>query len=162
MFSMGIMRPESRGWVKLASADPKAAPSIRFNYLDTPGDRRVMIDGLRRTRAMAAQKAFDGLRTTEVAPGPDVQSDDEILAWLRSAGSSEYHPCSTCRMGTGEDSVVDEAGRVHGLDALRVVDASIMPHNVTANLNAPVIMIAEKLADSIGGKAPLAPLRPAA
>ena len=162
MFSMGIMRPESRGWVKLASADPKAAPRIRFNYLDAEADRRVMIDGLRRTREMAAQQAFDGLRTAEMSPGPDAKSDAEILAWLRSAGSSEYHPCSTCRMGTGEDSVVDEEARVHGLEALRVVDASIMPHNVTANLNAPVIMLAEKLADAIAGKAPLAPLRPAA
>jgi choline dehydrogenase len=162
MFSMGIMRPESRGWVTLASADPRQAPRIRFNYLDAEADRRVMIDGLRRTREMAAQRAFDGLRTQEVSPGPGAQSDAEIVAWLRAAGSSEYHPCSTCRMGTGADSVVDEAARVHGLEALRVVDASIMPHNVTANLNAPVIMLAEKLADAIAGRAPLAPLRPAA
>ena len=161
MFSMGIMRPESRGSVTLGSADPKRPPLIRFNYLAAEADRRVMVEGVKRTRTMAAQRGFDGLRGAELTPGPAAESDAEILAWLRSAGSSEYHPCATCRMGTGEDSVVDEAARVHGLDALRVVDASIMPHNVTANLNAPVIMLAEKLADVIAGRPPLAPLRPA-
>jgi len=158
MFSMGIMRPESRGRVWLKSADPRAHPSIVFNYLEAESDRRVMVDGLRRTREMAAQPAFDGLRKEEMAPGSDAQSDKDILAWIRSIGSTEYHPCSTCRMGTGDDSVTDGLGRVHQVEALRVVDASIMPHNVTANLNAPVIMIAEKLADAIAGKPALAPL----
>ncbi len=152
MFSMGIMRPESQGRVALKSADPRAHPSILFNYLETPGDRRVMIDGLRRTREMAAQPAFDALRRVELSPGADVRSDAEILAWLAADGTTEYHPCSTCRMGTGDDAVTDDEGRVHGVDALRVVDASIMPHNVTANLNAPVIMMAEKLADAIAGE----------
>jgi choline dehydrogenase len=149
MFSMGIMRPQSRGRIALKSADPQAQPSILFNYLDTESDRRVMIDGLHRTREMAAQRAFEGLRGGELSPGIDVQSDTEILAWLAAEGTTEYHPCSTCRMGTGDDSVTDGEGRVHGVEGLRVVDASIMPHNVTANLNAPVIMIAEKLADVI-------------
>ena len=152
MFSMGIMRPESQGRVTLKSADPRAHPSILFNYLDIEADRRVMINGLRRTREIATQRAFDDLRSVEMSPGPGVQSDTEIQAWLAAEGSSEYHPCSTCRMGTGDDAVTDDKARVHGVDGLRVVDASIMPHNVTANLNAPVIMIAEKLADTIAGK----------
>jgi len=151
MFSMGIMRPQSRGRIALKSADPHAQPSILFNYLDTESDRRVMIEGLRRTRKMAAQRAFDELRGDELSPGVDVQSDTEILAWLAAEGTTEFHPCSTCRMGTGDDTVTDGEGRVHGVEGLRVVDASIMPHNVTANLNAPVIMIAEKLADVIVG-----------
>jgi len=157
MFSMGLMRPQSRGHVALKSADPMAHPAIVFNYFATERDRRIMIDGLRRTREMAAQRAFDGLRQGETAPGPDIRSDDEIMAWMRSVASSEYHPCSSCRMGIGEDSVTDGEGRVHETEGLRVVDASIMPHNVTANLNAPVIMIAEKLADVIRGKSPLPP-----
>ncbi len=152
MFSMGHMRPESRGRIALKSTDPRCQPSIVFNYLDTRGDRQAMIDGLRLTREMAAQSAFDKLRGAELSPGPDVRSDVEILTWLAAEGTSEFHPCSTCRMGSGDDSVTDGEGRVHGVDGLRVVDASIMPHNVTANLNAPVIMIAEKIADLIAGK----------
>jgi choline dehydrogenase len=149
MFSMGIMRPESRGRIALKSADPSDHPSMLFNYLDTEGDRRVMINGLHRTREMAAQRAFDDLCGVELSPGVEVQSDAEILAWFAVEGTTEFHPCSTCRMGVGDDAVTDDEGRVHGVDGLRVVDASIMPHNVTANLNAPVIMIAEKIADTI-------------
>jgi len=157
MFSMGLMRPEARGQVSLKSADPSAHPAIVFNYFATEKDRRAMIAGVHRTREMARQRAFDGMRLGEIAPGPDVRTDDEIMAWLRSAASTEYHPCSTCRMGVGEDSVTDGEGRVHETEGLRVVDGSIMPHNVTANLNAPIIMIAEKLADAILGNAPLPP-----
>jgi choline dehydrogenase len=152
MFSMGIMRPASRGRVKLKTANPADHPSIRFNYLETESDRRVMIDGVRRTREMVQQRAWDGLRGTELTPGPAAKTDAEILAWIRSIGSTEYHPSSSCRMGTDESAVTDGAGRVHGVDALRVIDASIMPNNVTANLNAPVIMMAEKLADAIRGR----------
>jgi choline dehydrogenase len=159
MFSMGLMRPESRGHVTLKSADPTEHPAIVFNYFATERDRRIMIDGLHRTREMASQRAFDGLRQGETAPGPDIQSDEEIMTWMRSVASTEYHPCSTCRMGVREDSVTDGEGRVHETEGLRVVDASIMPHNVTANLNAPVIMIAEKLADVIRGKSPVPPSR---
>jgi choline dehydrogenase len=152
MFSMGIMRPASRGWVKLKSTNPAEYPSFRFNYLEAESDQRQMIDGLRRTRDMVRQKAWDGLRGPEIEPGPDVTTDKDILAWIRANGSTEFHPCSTCRMGTDEGSVTDGAGRVHGVEGLRVIDASIMPNNVTANLNAPVIMIAEKLADAIRGR----------
>lgn len=157
MFSMGLMRPESQGSVTLTSADPASAPVIRFNYFEREKDRRVMIDGVRRTREMAAQRAFGGLNVGAIEPGDDVQTDDEIFAWLQCVVSTEYHPCSTCRMGTDEDSVTDGGGRVHGVERLRVVDASIMPSNVTANLNAPVTMIAEKLSDAILGKTPLPP-----
>ena len=158
MFSMGIMRPASRGRVWLKSANPVEYPAIRFDYLQAKSDRREMIDGVRRTREMVASQAWDELRGAEIAPGPGARSDEDILAWIRSVGSTEYHPCSTCRMGTGEDSVTDGEGRVHELEGLRVIDASIMPNNVTANLNAPVIMLAEKLADAVAGKPPLAPL----
>ena len=158
MFSMGIMRPSSQGRVRLATASPNDHPAIRFNYLEAEDDRRQMIDGVRKTREMVHQKAWDELRGTELTPGPQARTDEEILAWIRSIGSTEYHPCSTCRMGTDERSVTDAEGRVHELEGLRIVDASIMPSNVTANLNAPVIMMAEKIADAIAGKAPLAPL----
>lgn len=149
MFSMGLMRPESRGSVTLKSGSPLAKPALVYNFLQAPGDQQAMINGVRRTRVMAAQQAFDGLRTTELEPGGDVQSDAEILDWLRATASTEFHPSSTCRMGTGDNAVTDGQGRVHTLDGLRVIDASIMPHNVTANLNAPVLMLAEKLAEVI-------------
>lgn len=152
MFSMGLMRPASRGWVKLRSVDPNKYPAIRFNYLEAESDRRQLIDGVRRTREMVRQRAWDELRGKEMTPGPEAKTDEEILSWIRSIGSTEYHPCSSCRMGTDESSVTDGAGRVHGLEALRVIDASIMPNNVTGNLNAPVIMIAEKLADAMRGR----------
>ena len=160
MFSMGIMRPASRGMVRLKSADPTRHPTIRFNYLEAPGDCREMVDGIHRTREMAAQGAWDEFRGPELSPGPAVQTDAEILAWLRSIGATEYHPCSSCRMGVDEMSVTDAAGRVHDVEGLRVIDASIMPNNITANLNAPVIMMAEKLSDVVLGKPPLAPLYP--
>ena len=160
MFSLGLMRPKSRGAVRLKSANPREHPAIRFNYLEAASDCRVMVDGVRRTREMAVQSEWDALRGSELTPGPDVQTDAEILAWVRSAGSTEYHPCSTCRMGVDEQSVTDTVGRVHGVEGLRIVDASIMAHNVTANLNAPVIMLAEKLADAIRDRPPLPPLNP--
>ena len=149
MFSMGLMRPLSKGTIRLKSSNPKAHPELKYNFFSNPIDERAMIDGLRKTRNMASQTAFDGLRTVETSPGPSVQSDNEISSWLRANASTEYHPCSTCRMGTSENSVTDSNGLVHETEGLRVVDASIMPNNVTANLNAPVLMIAEKLADEI-------------
>ena len=158
MLSLGIMRPQSQGRVQLKSANPGEHPAIRFNYLEARDDCEVMIDGVRRTREIVAQKAWDELRGEELTPGPRAQTDDEILAWIRSVGSTEYHPCSTCRMGTDETSVTDSNGLVHDVDGLRVVDASIMPSNITGNLNAPVIMMAEKIADTVVGNSPLAPL----
>lgn len=149
MFSMGLMRPESRGSVTLKSANPEEHPKLVYNFFASHNDRRVMINGLKRTREMASQQAFDLLRNEELSPGSDIVSDKDILAWLKATASSEYHPSSTCRMGLGDDSVTDPAGKVHNTEGLRIIDASIMPHNVTANLNAPVIMMAEKLSDEI-------------
>ncbi len=156
---VGPMRPTSRGRVKLRSADPRAHPSILFNYLTTAQDRQEFRDGIKLTREIFSQKAFDGLRGPELAPGPGVQTDAEIDAHLRKKAESAYHPSCTCRMGLPTDSmaVVDGAGRVHGLEGLRVIDASIMPNVVSGNLNAPTIMMAEKLADSIQGLPPLPP-----
>jgi choline dehydrogenase len=159
MFSMGIMRPASRGRVKLLSANPAQAPSIRFNYLEAESDRREIIDGVRRTREMAHQRAWDEFRGEELTPGPQIQTDAEILAWIRSEGSAEFHPCSTCRMGVDKMAVTDAAGRLYGVEGLRVIDASVMPNSVTANLHAPVMMMAEKLADAVAGKQMLPPLR---
>ena len=151
MLSMGLMRPKSRGRVWLTTVDPRHSPAIVFNYLQHDHDADVMVKALGRTREMVRQPAFDPWRAEELMPGEDVRSDAELRAWLAQTGSSEYHPCSTCRMGTGDNSVTDHQGRVHDTEALRVVDASIMPHNVTANLNAPVLMMAEKLADAVRG-----------
>jgi choline dehydrogenase len=149
MFSMGLMRPLSKGTIRLKSSNPKAHPELKYNFFSNSLDEKAMIDGLHKTREMASQAAFDGLRTVETSPGPSVKSDKEISSWLRANATTEYHPCSTCRMGNNENSVTDTNGLVHETDGLRVVDASIMPGNVTANLNAPVLMIAEKLADAI-------------
>ena len=155
---LDLMRPTSRGRVQLASADPRRAPSIVFNYLETESDRQEVIDGLRLTREILAQKAFEPYDDGEISPGGDVQRDEEVLAWARATGDTEYHPTSTCTMGTGDDAVVDGALRVHGLEGLRVADASIMPKVVTANTNSATIMIGEKAADIIAGKPPLEPL----
>jgi choline dehydrogenase len=156
---VGPMRPTSSGRVALRSADPKEPPSILFNYMATEGDREEMRASVRLTREILAQKAFDPYRGPELAPGPDVQSDAEIDAFVRAKGESAYHPSCTCRMGPRSDrmAVVDDACRVFGVDGLRVVDASIMPSIVSGNLNAPTIMIAEKAADLIRGRQPLPP-----
>lgn len=154
---IGPMRPESRGWVKLASADPTAAPRIRFNYFSTDRDRREFRDGIKLTREILNQPALAAFNDGELAPGPDVKTDAEIDAFAREMVESAYHPSCTCAMGPASDpmAVTDSQGRVHGLTGLRVVDSSIMPSVVSGNLNAPTIMLAEKLADVIRGKEPL-------
>ncbi len=154
---VGPMRSQSRGEVTLKSADPKEAPRILFNYLSQEADRQEFRAAVRLTREVFAQQAFDPFRGPELAPGPEVQSDAEIDAFVREHVESAYHPSCSCKMGTDQMSVVDGAGKVHGLEALRVVDASIMPSIVSGNLNAPTIMLAEKLADTIRGRAPLPP-----
>jgi choline dehydrogenase len=157
------MRATSRGWIKLKSADPKAHPAIQFNYLQTEQDRWEFRTGIKLTREIFAQKAFDPFRGPELAPGPDVQSDSEIDAYARKKVESAYHPSCSCKMGLASDpmAVVDDEARVHGLESLRVVDASIMPTIVSGNLNAPTIMMAERLADAILGR-PLLPRSDAA
>jgi choline dehydrogenase len=152
---VGPMRPTSRGAVTLKTASPKDAPRILFNYMATEQDRKEMRAGIRLTREIFSQAAFDKYRGDAVSPKDDVQTDAEIDAHIRAHGESALHPSCTCRMGTDAMAVTDGAGRVHGIAHLRVVDASIMPDVVSGNLNAPTIMLAEKIADAIRGKAPL-------
>jgi len=151
-YYFSLMRPTSTGQVWLESADPMAAPRFVFNYLETAADREQAIESVRTIREIVRQRAWDEHRGIELTPGPAVQSDAELLAWLRTAAGTNYHPCCTCRMGHGSDAVTDADGRVHGVEGLRVVDASIMPSIVTGNLNAPTIMMAEKIADNILGR----------
>lgn len=154
---VGPMRPESRGSVSLGSSNHRDAPHIFFNYMAAERDRREMRDGVRLTREILAQSPLDEFRGKELDPGPEIESDEAIDAWVRRKVESAYHPCATCRMGHDEQAVVDGAGRVHGVDGLRVVDASIMPRIVSGNLNAPTIMMAEKLADAIRDREAAAP-----
>ncbi len=156
---VGPMRPTSRGRLWLRSADPWEPPAFVFNYMATESDRQEMREAVRLTREIFAQPAFDELRGAELAPGAGVESDAKIDAFVRAQGESAYHPACTCKMGPQSDptAVVDAEGRVHGLEGLRVVDASIMPDIVSGNLNAPTIMLAEKLADRIRGRDPLPP-----
>jgi choline dehydrogenase len=154
---IGPMRSPSRGWVRLASADPAEAPRIRFNYMSHPDDWAAMRAAVRLTREIFAQPAFNRYRGREIQPGDTVQTDAEIDAVVREKVESAYHPCGTCRMGRVEDpwAVVDPACRVIRLEGLRVIDSSIMPTITTGNLNAPTIMIGEKGADHVRGRAPL-------
>ncbi|MBT4891054.1 MAG: choline dehydrogenase [Rhodospirillales bacterium] len=148
-------KPESRGYVKLQSSDPKDPPKMRFNYLEHQDDVIAMRRGFKLTREIIAQSSFDPYRNHEIRPGPDVIKDDEIDAWIRQFSGTSYHPSRTCKMGTDEQAVVDPETRVHGIDGLRVVDSSIMPVITNGNLNAPTIMIGEKASDIILGKDPL-------
>ena len=154
---VGPMRPTSRGHVRIHSPKASSAPRIVFNYLSTEQDRKEFRAAIRLTREVFAQAAFDRFRGEELSPGPAVQTDAEIDAHIRSQAETAYHPSCSCRMGHDEMAVVDDAGRVHGVQNLRVVDASIMPAVVSGNLNAPTIMLAEKLADAIRGRPALAP-----
>ena len=153
-----LMKPMSRGSITLQSANPKDAPSILFNYLKTEEDRRVVIEGFRLTRTLLAQQSFDNFRDGELVPGSDVNTDKEIMAWAKVNGETEYHPTSSCSMGLSDYDVVDGDLKVHEIDSLRVVDASIMPEIVTANTHATTLMIAEKAADNILNNSALTPL----
>jgi choline dehydrogenase len=157
---VGPMRPTSIGQVRLRSADPREPPSILFNYMATEGDREEMRAAVRLTRELFAQRAFDPYLGPELAPGAEVETDPEIDAFVRARAESAYHPCGTCKMGPDSDpsAVVDRECRVHGVEGLRVVDASVMPSIPSCNLNAPTIMLAEKAADLIRGREPLEPL----
>jgi len=155
---VGPMRSKSRGWVRLASRDPRDKPRILFNYLSQPEDWIEMRACVRLTREIFAQAAFDRYRGREIQPGPAVQSDAEIDAFIRDKVESAYHPSCSCKMGAADDplAVVDPELKVRGLERLRVVDSSIMPAVTTGNLNAPTIMLAEKAADHILGRGMLA------
>ncbi|MGD0431648.1 MAG: GMC family oxidoreductase N-terminal domain-containing protein, partial [Acetobacteraceae bacterium] len=138
------VRPDSRGTIMARTSDPITAPAITPNYLSDPGDARVLIAGMRFTRDIFAAPAIAEYSVQETLPGPDVQTDDELIDYARHFGNTIYHPVGTCRMGQGPSAVVDDRLRVHGLSGLRVIDASIMPTLTTGNTNAPAIMIGEK------------------
>jgi choline dehydrogenase len=151
---VGPMRSASRGWVRLASSNPLDKPRILFNYLSAPEDWTEMRACVRLTREIFGQRAFDRYRGREIQPGKDVQTDEQIDAFIRAKVESAYHPSCSCKMGSAQDAmaVVDPETRVHGVQGLRVVDSSIMPSITTGNLNAPTIMLAEKAADHILGR----------
>ena len=156
---VGPMRSKSRGWVRLASANPLDKPRVMFNYLSHADDITEMRACVRLTREIFAQPAFDQYRGREIQPGADVQTDAQIDEFARSKVESAYHPSCSCKMGGNDDplAVVDPQAKVHGLEGLRIVDSSIMPSITTGNLNAPTIMLAEKAADHIIGRGLLAP-----
>ncbi len=152
---VGSMRTPSRGQVHARSRDPHQHPSILFNYQSTDQDWQEFRDAIRITREIVAQPALDPYRGREISPGADCRTDAELDAFVRARAETAYHPSCSCAMGTDAMSVVDGQGRVHGMQGLRVVDASIMPRIITGNLNATTIMIAEKIADRIRGREPL-------
>jgi len=152
------VRPESRGHIRIRSADPSVYPAIVPNYLSDPLDQEVAVAGLKWGRKIASQPALAPYIESEMTPGEAFKRDRDLLAYAKAAGGTIYHPVGTCQMGHGPQAVVDPALRVRGVEGLRVVDASVMPRLVSGNTNAPTIMIAEKAADLILGKAPAAAL----
>ncbi len=156
---VGPMRSTSRGAVTLRSAAPQDAPVIRFNYMSQPQDWDDFRTSIRLTREIFAQNAFAPFVDHEIQPGVSVQSDDDLDAFIAEHAESAFHPCGTCRMGRADDpnAVVDPEGRVIGVDGLRVADSSIFPRITNGNLNAPSIMVGEKIADHLAGLDPLAP-----
>ena len=155
---VGPMYSNSRGTVHITSTDPRAKPALRFNYLSTDEDRREWVEAVRHARRILSQPAMDPFNGGEVSPGPEVSTDDQILAWVRRDAETALHPSCTARMGVGEDSALDpETLEVHGTRGLRVVDASSMPYVTNGNIYAPVMMLAEKAADLILGNTPLPP-----
>ena len=149
---MGSMRSKSRGRVQLKSKNPHDHPSILFNYMSHEEDWHEFRAGVRITREIMHQQALAPYLGNEISPGDKVNTDAEIDAFVRAHAETAYHPSGSCAMGYDDMAVVDSEGRVHGLEGLRVIDASIMPLIITGNLNAPTIMMAEKIADSIRGR----------
>jgi choline dehydrogenase len=141
------LRPESLGSIHVRSPDPRAQPAIRFNFLADPIDQQAMTAGFRMMRRIVDAQPMDRYRGEEFSPGAAVQSDEEILTWIRNNSQTAYHPIGTCRMGSGPNAVVDDKLKVHGLEGLRVADASIFPTMPSGNTNAPSIMVGEKAAD---------------
>ncbi|MCP8462321.1 choline dehydrogenase [Pseudomonas sp. ZM23] len=149
---VGSMRSPSRGRIHLTSRDPRKHPSILFNYMSTEQDWQEFRDAIRITREIMNQPALDPYRGREISPGLDKQSDADLDAFVREHAETAFHPSCSCKMGEDDMAVVDGEGRVHGMEGLRVIDASIMPLIITGNLNATTIMMAEKLADKVRGR----------
>lgn len=154
---VGSMRSPSRGRVQIKSRDPHQHPSILFNYMSCKQDWEEFRAAIRITREIMAQPALDPYRGEEISPGKHIVTDEQLDQFVRERAETAFHPCGTCKMGSDAMAVVDGEGRVHGIDNLRVIDASIMPLIITGNLNATTIMIAEKIADKIRGREPLTP-----
>jgi choline dehydrogenase len=154
---IGPMYSDARGTVKITSTDPRVHPALRFNYLSTEQDRREWVEAIAVARDILNQPALAPFNGGEISPGPDVRTDDQVLDWVAREGETALHPSCTCRMGTDARSVVDPTTmRVHGVDGLRVVDASAMPYITNGNIYAPVMMLAEKASDLVLGRSPLA------
>ena len=155
---VGPMYSDARGSVKIKNSDPFTKPALRFNYLSTEQDRREWVEAVRVARNILTQKAMDEYNGGETSPGPTVSTDEEILDWVRRDGETALHPSCTAKMGTDVMSVVDpQTMRVHGVEGLRICDASVFPYVTNGNIYAPVMMVAEKAADLILGKTPLPP-----
>jgi choline dehydrogenase len=153
---VGPMYSDARGSVQIRSSDPRQPPALRFNYLSTDQDRREWVEAIRVARRILNQPALAEFSGGEISPGPGVESDEEVLDWVRRDAETALHPTCTARMGTGPDAVLDPGSmRVHGLDGLRVVDASAFPYVPNGNTYAPTMMVAEKSADLILGNTPL-------
>jgi choline dehydrogenase len=156
---IGPMYSDSRGTVKLTSAEPFDKPALRFNYLSTQTDRAEWTEAIAIARRILNQPAFDEFNAGELSPGPSVATEEEVLDWVARDAETALHPSCTCAMGTGPLSVTDPLSlAVHGVSGLRVVDASVMPYVTNGNIYAPTMMIAEKAADLIMGNTPLAPV----
>jgi choline dehydrogenase len=150
------MYADTRGWVRISSTDPQQHPKMLFNYLTTANDKREWVEAVRVARDILNQPAFAPFNDGELSPGPSVETDEEILEWVRNDAETALHPSCTAKMGVDELSVTDPSSmRVHGLDGLRVVDASVFPYVTNGNIYAPVMMVAEKAADLILGNTPL-------
>ena len=155
---VGPMYSDARGTIKIKSADPFEKPALRFNYLSTDQDRREWVEAVHVARNILTQSAMGPFNGGETSPGASVSTDEEILNWVRKDGETALHPSCTAKMGTDEMSVVDpESMKVHGVEGLRVVDASVFPYVTNGNIYAPVMMVAEKAADLILGNPPLPP-----
>ncbi len=155
---VGPMYSDARGTVTIVSRDPQAKPALRFNYLSTATDRKEWVETVRAAREILAQPAFAPFDGGELSPGPSVRTDDEIIEWVARDAETALHPSCTARLGTDDTSVVDpDTFGVHGVDGLRVVDASAMRYVTNGNIYAPVMMLAERAADAILGNEMLAP-----
>lgn len=157
---VGPMYSDSRGWLKIRSADPFEKPAIQFNYLSTDQDRREWVEAVKTARTILTQPAMSDYNAGESSPGASVASDEQILEWVRKDAETALHPSCTAKMGSDAMSVVDpETMKVYGVDGLRICDASVFPYVPNGNIYAPVMMVAEKAADLILGNTPLAPQR---